>query len=126
MAKVHFDIGEYEKTAKILRTVAANYPESSAEYQAIKTAALALLFACEITTFERFERFLHGSGKKLSARQKENLKKILAEEDPVVGRIDCSATNLSAFGLAKSVNPRRFVLTEAGEASSEAGLTGPP
>ncbi len=80
MAKVHFDIGEYDKTAEILRGVAGNYPKSSAEYQAIKIATQALLFACEISTFERFERFLRDSGKKLSSKERANLKKILAEE----------------------------------------------
>jgi DNA replication protein DnaD len=71
-----FDIRHYEKTTKILKTIAIQYPESSEEYQAIEVAARALLFACETRTWEKFEQFLGEFGKKFSPKQIDHLQRM--------------------------------------------------
>jgi hypothetical protein len=76
MKKRQFDIRECKAITATLKSIAANYQKRSAEYKAIELAAKALIFACEYTVIQEFEIFLSEFGKKLSAQQKQHLKKM--------------------------------------------------
>jgi DNA replication protein DnaD len=76
MKEEPFDIRNYEKTAKILETIASQYPKTSEEYHAIEIAAKALMFACESKAWDRFEKFLEEFGEKLTPKQIEHLQKM--------------------------------------------------
>jgi hypothetical protein len=73
MANNRFEI--MEEQACILQEMAAAWPQESPQYEAIKSATFALIFAIS-EEYESFIRFVESSSKELSNEQKENLRKL--------------------------------------------------
>jgi hypothetical protein len=72
--RFQYNIKNHDKICSVLKRIASQFPNSSQEASAVKTACLALLYVANNNLKSELKDFVKKSGKPLSDEQKRRLK----------------------------------------------------